>query len=235
MDQFQLAGGVGRAMKEAVMDASAPQFQEQGFFEYHIYDLQRPTTIKDNQTKQVNLLEANGVKIGKEYVVRGSENYFYSAYTNSGKMKTPVNVFIKFKNEKDNQMGMPLPAGTIRLYKEDSAKSLQFVGEDAIKHTPKDEEVRLKVGEAFDVVAEHLQTDFQQYNRAYDSTWEVTLRNHKDGDIKVALEEPTMGDWQILNSSHQYKKVDAHTIRFDVDVPKDQEVKVTYRVRVVYP
>jgi len=213
---------------------SVSQFQEQSFFEYHIYDLQRKTTIKNNQTKQVSLLDAAGIKVEKEFIVRGEQQYYYGNYSNQS-MKPPVNVFLKFRNSKDNHLGMPLPAGTMRLYKEDSKKSLQFIGEDAIKHIPKDEDVELRVGEAFDVVAERVQTNFQQYNRAYDTEWEITLRNHKEGNIKVAVIEPLYGDWQVLKSSLPYKKVDAATIRFDVDVAKDQEVKVTYAVRVRTP
>jgi len=140
---------------------------------------------------------------------------------------------VKFKNSKENQLGMPLPAGVLRLYKEDDKGSLQFVGEDNIEHTPKDEEVKVKVGEAFDVVAERRQTDFKQLTtRMYESAWEVTLRNHKEEPVRVGIIEPLQGNWQIVEQSHPSKKLDAFTLRFDVDVPKDGEVKVTYRVRV---
>lgn len=215
--------------------AAAPQFTEQSFFEYHIYDLQRPTTIKDNQTKQVSLLEADNVRIQKEFLARGNQSYFYSNFFSSGNrqvIKMPVEVYLKFKNSKENRMGMPLPAGTMRLYKEDAQKSQQFIGEDAIEHTPKDEEVELKVGEAFDVVAERVQTDFQQRPRVYETAWEVTVRNHKDAAITVGLIEPVQGDWEVTQNSHPYKKADAHTLRFDVEVPKDGEVTVKYRVQV---
>ncbi len=194
-------------------------------------DLQHKTTIKNNQSKQISLLEGKGLGIEKEFIVRGQQDYFYGNY-NGQSLKPPVEVFLKFKNAKENHLGMPLPAGTIRLYKEDNQKSLQFIGEDAIKHTPKNENVEVKVGDAFDVVAERVQMDFQQNNRSYDTTWEITLRNHKEGAIKVAVIEPVSGDWQVLQSSLPYKKVDATTLRFDVDVAKDAEVKVTYQVRV---
>ncbi len=222
-----------RMMKTEVMElAAAPQFTEQGFFEYHIYDLGRRTTIKDKQTKQISLLEASGIKIQKELLVYGLKSYFVSYYRPQNP-KQPVDVYIKFKNSKENQMGMPLPAGVMRLYKEDSAKSLQFIGEDNIEHTPKDEEVKLKVGEAFDVVAERRQVDFQQISdRVYESEWEVTLRNHKQEDIVVEIIEPLYGDWQVISESHPHQKLDAFTIRFDIGVPKDGEVKVKYRIRV---
>lgn len=210
----------------------ASQFAEEGFFEYHIYDLQRRTTIKDKQTKQISLLEASGIKAEKELLVYGQQ-YYFTQYYQKQNLKQKVSVYVKFKNAQENQLGMPLPAGIIRLYKQDSKDSLQFVGEDNIGHTPKDEEVKVKVGEAFDVVAERRQADFKQItNQMYETAWEVTLRNHKEEAIKVGFIEPMQGSWQIIEQSHPSKKLDAFTLRFDVDVPKDGEVKVTYRVRV---
>ena len=142
-------------------------------------------------------------------------------------------MYVKFKNSEENHLGMPLPAGVLRLYKEDSQKSLQFAGEDRIEHTPKDEEVKVKVGEAFDVVAERRQTDFKQLTtQLYETAWEVTLRNHKEEDIVVGIIEPLYGNWQVVERSHAFQKLDAWTIRFDVPVLKDEEVKVAYRIRV---
>ncbi len=232
----QMEYKMGRAM---VAEAMAPQFAEEGFFEYHIYDLQRKTTIKDRQTKQISLLEAAGIKAEKELLVYGIQSYF-TQYYQPQNPKQKVSVYVKFKNSKENQLGMPLPAGILRLYKQDSKGSLQFVGEDNIEHTPKDEEVKVKVGEAFDVVAERRQTDFKQLTtRLYETAWEVTLRNHKEEPVRVGVVEPLYGNWQIVEQSHPSKKLDAFTLRFDVDVPplgepmaKDGEVKVTYRVRV---
>lgn len=212
--------------------ATEPQFEEKAFFEYHIYDLKRKTTIKDKQTKQVNLLEAIGAGVQKEFLVYGIKGYFtrfYSAET----PKQTVNVYVKFKNSKENNLGMPLPGGIMRLYKRDDEESLQFIGEDKINHTPKDEEVRLKIGEAFDVVAERIQTEYKQIStRLHESEWEITLRNHKEEDISVGIVEPLYGNWTVINNSHPYKKVDAFTIRFDVEVPNNKEVKVKYRIRV---
>ena len=216
----------------AMAGAAADQFQEQGFFEYHIYDLQRKTTIKDNETKQISLLEAKKFKIKKELLVYGQQYYYTSRY-NDRDLKQAVNVYVVFKNSQENHLGMPLPAGVMRLYKEDQGKKLQFIGEDKIQHTPKDEEVRLKIGEAFDVAAERRQTDFKQLTtQMYETEWEVTLRNHKKEDITVGIIEPLYGNWTIISNSHPFSKKDAFTIRFDVNVPKDQEVKVQYRVRV---
>ncbi|MEE8399095.1 MAG: DegT/DnrJ/EryC1/StrS family aminotransferase, partial [Desulfobacterales bacterium] len=132
-----------------------------------------------------------------------------------------------------NHVGMPLPAGTMRLYKADDDRSLQFVGEDTITHTPKDEKVRLKIGRAFDVVAERIQTDYRRItSQQHESEWEITIRNHKDESVSVGIVEPLFGNWKIITRSHAYTKEDAFTIRFDVKVPKDGEVKVKYRVRV---
>ena len=221
----------GYAMKEMVM-AGAPQFEEKTFFEYHIYDLQRRTTIKDKQTKQIRLLEATGAEIVKDLLVQGIKSYFTSQYMEQN-LKQAVHVYVKFKNSKDNGLGMPLPAGIMRLYKQDEEGSLQFIGEDRIDHTPKDEEVKLEIGEAFDVVAERKQTDYKQIaTRLYESEWEVTIRNHKEEDMRIGIIEPLFGNWNVISNSHPFSKVDAFTIRFDIDIPKDEEVKVRYRVKV---
>ncbi|MBF0489489.1 MAG: DUF4139 domain-containing protein [Candidatus Omnitrophica bacterium] len=214
---------------------SGSAFTEKSFFEYHIYDLARLTTIKDNENKQVSLLEANDLKVQKEFIVGNSPlSYFFQIYRTND-YKVPVNVFINFKNSKENNLGMPLPAGTIRLYKSDSDKSLQFIGEDNISHTPKDENVRLKIGEAFDVVAERKQTDYKLIaNNLHQSSWEVTLRNHKKEDIIVSVLEnmESYGQWDIVTSSHGYQKQDVSSVKFNVPVPKDGEVKLTYTVQI---
>ena len=218
------------------MSAGIGGFVEQSFFEYHIYDLQRPTTIKDNQTKQVLLLEGKDIKTVKEFTVSGNPSYFYQDYR-TGDYKVPVNVSVSFKNSKENSLGMPLPAGIMRLYKADSSNSLQFIGEDNIVHTPKDENVRLKIGEAFDVIAERKQMDFRVVSRnVYESSWEVTLRNHKKEDINVVVMEAlaSYGEWRILTSSLPYEKQDVSTIKFNVAIPKDGEVTLTYQIQVKY-
>ena len=239
-----VAGNVHRALQEReagyyrmrkdMMAEAAPaaQFQEQGFFEYHLYDLQRPTTVKDNQTKQVSLLEAAGVGVRKELLVYGIDTYYTRQYLEQNP-KQPVAVYVNIKNAKDNHLGMPLPQGIVRTYKADNKGSLQFIGEDRIEHTPKDETVRLKMGEAFDVTAERRQVDFKQLSsRLFETAWEVTLKNHKKEEVTVGLIEPLPVPWTMVQNSHPYEKKDAFTIRFDVPVPKDGEVKVTYRVRV---
>lgn len=218
-----------RTMEKA---AAAPQFKEEEFFEYHIYKLQRRSDIKNNQSKQIQLLKANDVSVKKELIVYGSQNYFTGRYREKIP-KIDVNVYISFMNSSDNEMGMPLPKGIVRLYKKDSEDALQFIGEDRINHTPKDEEVRVKVGKAFDVVCERIQTDYNKisYN-TYETEWEIKVRNHKKEEVIVSLIEPMYADWKVLESNYKFKKLDAHTIRFDVPVSPDEEASVTYRVRV---
>jgi hypothetical protein len=210
----------------------APPVEERAFFEYHIYDLKTKSTIKDNQTKQIRLLDAGVSSVKKELLIQGVRDYFV-AHSPERIKKQPVGVFVKFKNSKENNLGMPLPGGTMRLYKTDHDGSRQFVGEDAIKHTPKDEEVELKVGEAFDVVAERAQTDYKQLTRKlHESEWEIKIRNHKDEEVAVGIIEPVFANWEMISRSHPYKKVDAFTMRFDVSVPKHGEATVKYRVKV---
>src|SRR6266446_6040066 len=170
----------GFMAKSAVVDEA--QFKEQGFFEYHMYTLQRPTTIRDNETKQVSLLEAAGFDVKKEFVLNG-QRYYYTGYNNPGAaIKEKVGVYVQFRNSQTNKLGMPLPAGTIRLYKKDDKGNQQFIGEDKIDHTPKDEDVRVKVGDAFDIVAERKQTDYKVVVSAhlYEYAYEIKIRNHKD-------------------------------------------------------
>lgn len=209
-----------------------PQFREEAFFEYHIYTLKRPSTIKENQTKQISLLTAGDIPVRKELVFHGARHYYYSQY---GEIvsKQKVGVFIEIENREKNNLGMPLPKGIVRVYKYDSEGSLQFVGEDIIDHTPKDEKIRVKLGEAFDVVGSRKQTDWKKiaYD-TYEAAFEISLRNHKEEDVNVKVVEPIPGDWMMLSSSHDYTKTEAFAAEFNIPVPKDKGVKLTYRVRM---
>jgi len=215
--------------------ASESQFQEQGFFEYHLYTLQRPTTIRDNETKQVSLLEAADFDVKKEFVVNG-QRYYYQSYNNPGQaIKEKVGVFVQFRNAQTNKLGMPLPAGTIRLYKKDTNGNQQFIGEDRIDHTPKDEDVRVKVGDAFDIVAERKQTDYKVIARnVYEYAYEIKIRNHKDTAVNIIVNEPIGGDWEMISSTFEAKKTAAFAAQFTVPVAKDGEATQSYRVRVRY-
>jgi len=220
---------VAKAMERPETD----DFREEALFEYHMYDLERPTTIKDRQTKQIRLLDASAVEVQKELCVFGSQHAFTRSLQGRP-TKTPVTVYVTFRNKDANHLGIPLPAGIVRLYKQDSRGSQQFIGEDGIEHTPKDETVRLQTGEAFDVVSERLQTDYRQVTRGvHETAWEIRVRNHKDASVRIAVVEPLAGrNWKILKSSHPYEKSDAFTIRFEVDVPPDESVTVRYRVQI---
>jgi hypothetical protein len=238
-----VAGDIHRVQAEMRMDYArsmaaakevSQQFKEEAFFEYHLYTLDRRTTIKDNQTKQMTLLDANQVPIKKLFIFAGSPQYYYT-HMNQGTNKQKIGVFLELENTKKNHLGMPLPKGTVRVYKEDKDGSLQFVGEDRIDHTPRDEKFKIKIGEAFDVVGERIQTDYKRLgSNLFEVAFEVSLRNHKKEDIKVWVEEPIPGDWEMLSNTHSYEKLSAHLIRFDVPVAKDKEVKVRYRIRFKY-
>ena len=207
-------------------------FQEESLFEYHLYDLGRRTTIKDRQTKQIRLLEASGLGVEKELLVEASPGLFTRRYPDPAPRR-PVSVFVQFRNDRENRLGVPLPAGIVRVYKEDRSGSQQFVGEDRIEHTPKGETVRLKTGEAFDVVAQRTQTDYRQVTSGlHETEWETVVRNHKEEPVRVGIRAPLSGNWEILSHSHPYRKTDAFTVRFDVEVPPDDRVTVRYRVRV---
>ncbi len=225
-----LAGAMQRKATDSVSE-----FQEQGFFEYHLYTLQRPASIRDNETKQVSLLEAAGFDVKKEFVLNG-QHYYYTNYNNPGQpIKEKVGVYVQFRNAQQNKLGMPLPAGTIRLYKKDDKGNQQFIGEDKIDHTPKDEDVRVKVGDAFDIVAERKQTDYKVIARnVYEYAYEIKIRNHKDGPITVVVNEPIGGDWEMLSSTFEAKKTAAFAAQFNVPVAKDGEATLSYRVRVRY-
>mgnify|MGYP006278679931 FL=1 len=220
-----------RLMK-SMQAASAPQFEEESFFEYHLYDLQRKTTVKNRQTKQISLLTADGIALHKEYRVTGTKNAFLQK-RGGRDHREPVKVFIGFKNSRDNNLGMPLPGGLVRLYKQDSAQSLQFIGEDSIDHTPKNERVRLLIGEAFDLVAERRQTEYRRISsRLHESAWEIRLRNRKQEPVSIAVIEPMTGNWQVLEASHPYTKQDAFTLKFSVDVQPDTQVTIRYKLRI---
>lgn len=211
-----------------------PQFHEEGLFEYHLYTLERPTNLLDKETKQVSLFSAEGVGVVKKLVLEGQQ-YFYRGRYGQLSSNEKVGVFVELENSEKNRLGMPLPKGAVRLYKADAGGALQFVGEDAIEHTPRDEKVKLRVGEAFDVVADRTQKDWSQLASCLaEGSFEIELRNHKDRDVEVEVNEPAGGEWQLLSQSQPSVKVDAATFRFDVKVPARANAKVSYRIRVRY-
>jgi hypothetical protein len=223
-----------RALEMADAAPSTAAFEERTFFEYHLYDLPRPTTIKNNQTKQIRLLETASVRTAKVFRLAGAPWYYTQQY--GGEQNLKVGVYQEFENRERDGLGVPLPAGTVRLYKADADGTLQLVGEDRIDHTPRDEKVVLKVGEAFDVVADRRQTEFQVVasGHVWEETFEVVIRNHKRDDIVVQVVEPLPGDWRMLSNTHDFEKLDAFTVRFDVPVKAGGEATLQYRIRISY-
>ena len=220
------------------MMAKTPQMAEESLFEYHLYTLDRLTTVAENQTKQVSLMSATQVPVNKEFLLRGADYYYRSSYGDVGQ-KMKVGVFVEFEN-KGAGLGIPLPKGIVRVYKKDAAGNAQFVGEDSIDHTPKHESIRLKLGEAFDVTADKKQTSFEKiagtsrYNYISESAFEIILKNAKDTPVTVKVMEPIPGDWQMLSESHPHKKAASNTAVWQVNVPANGKTKLAYKVRVRY-
>lgn len=250
--RLQLVAGdvnqVTPVMQGAVRAMAAPapamakarsEMVEESLFEYHLYTLTRPTTIAENQTKQVSLLSASGVPARKELLLRGNDYYYQSSYGELGQ-KIKVGVFVEFDNKESDKLGMPLPKGIIRVYKKDKAGNAQFIGEDRVDHTPKNEKVRLKLGDAFDVTADKKQTDFKKlggtskYNYVFESAYEVLLKNAKKEAVTVTVQEPMPGDWQIQSESHPHTKGSSNAAVWKVSVPAEGSTKLVYRALVRY-
>jgi len=207
---YNLKGGRGSYNAETL----APM-EERGLFEYHLYDLGRATTIRNNEVKQLSLLEADKVKSEKIYTYRGGRN---------------AEVSIKFENTEKNNMGMPLPEGTVRVMKKDKDGSFEFVGEDHIQHTPRDEKITLRVGDAFDLLGERKVTDSQSGDHSSRETVEITLKNRKDEDVVIDAVENMGYNWEITKKSMDYEKKSANEAVFHVPVKARSEQKVEYTV-----
>lgn len=244
-----MAGDVRRVQEDAGMrrggfagpgGRAEAAFTEQAFFEYHLYTLDGTTTIRNNEQKQMNLLSAGGVGTTRKLTLDAGRQWWQ--YWLNYRQRPPgqgtdtedvkVNIVIEVKNSKANNMGMALPKGKVRLYKADDRGSLQFLGEDLIDHTPKDETLRLYVGDSFDVKGTRKRTDFKQLAPSLiEEEFEVSVRNHKDVSANVWVVEHFYGDWEILTESHKHNKLDAHTAEFPITVPANSEVIVKYRSR----
>lgn len=222
------------AGRQLAAESVAPMVEE-AFSDYHLYTLGRKTSVENNETKQVSLLNATTFPVTKRYVVNGQAHYYRNPVTPGAPLKDPVQVYYRFKNEQSAGLGMPMPAGIVRVYQADSRGHVQFVGEDRIGHTPKNETLNLHVGNAFDVVAERKQTDFLKIaSNVYELQHEVRLRNHKDTPITVEVNEPIGGSWRMLRASHDHVKTDAWAAEFTLPVDAGGEAVLSYRVRVTY-
>jgi hypothetical protein len=241
-----VAGDLNRVRQQlnkmADMGAMAPRAEvaqermaQEAFSDYHLYTMGRKTTINNSQTKQVSLLEGTDVPVNKRYVVEGQHHYYRNQMHPGSPLKDSVQVFYQFKNEQKAGLGMPMPAGVLRVYQQDSKGGTQFVGEDRIMHTPKDETLNVKIGNAFDVICERKQTDFEKIaTNVYELEYEITLRNHKANAISVEVNEPVGGTWRMITSSHEWTKSSAWSLQFKVPVAVDGTAVLKYRVRVTY-
>jgi hypothetical protein len=217
------------------MAKAAPQFQQEAFSEYHLYSLGRKTSVEDKETKQISLLQGSAVPVEKIYMVNGQSYYYRNQQAPGAPLKDPVMVYYKFKNEEKAGLGIPLPAGNVRVYQKDSKGGILFAGEDRIDHTPKDEFVNIHIGNAFDVVAEHKQTDYKLVDkRTWEMEFEITLRNHKDGPVTVQVNEPIGGSWEMLSSTYKYTKTAAFAAQFIVPVEKNGTSVLRYRIRATW-
>jgi hypothetical protein len=226
----------GKMLEAAARAPSAPEasrdFRAEGFFEYHLYTLDGRTTLKDNQTKQLTLMAAADVGVTKRLFYHGAADYYRTSY-GVPLSNQKVAVTLEIANSRENRLGVPLPKGKIRVYKADASGSQQLIGEDWIDHTPRDERVRIKLGNAFDVVGERTQKEWRKLGGGlYEVEWEISLRNHKKQEQTVTVIEPVPGDWQMLAATHAWDKPQAHTLRFEVPVPREGAAKIVYRVRL---
>lgn len=222
----------------AEMAMAKQNFAEEGLFEYHLYTLDRPSTLRNAQTKQIQLLQSEGIRITKDYVLNGGTQYFQSVWSGPA-AKGKVAVFISFKNsEATPGLGQPLPKGIVRVFKKDRSGSPQLIGEDNVDHTARNEDVKLELGNAFDIVTERRQTDFKHLSTrpatVYESAHEIKIRNQKDTPVTVRVVEPLGGEWTIIDSTHPYKKTSAFESQWEIPVPAGGETVLTYRVRVKY-
>lgn len=238
--QPQMQQGRYKAAAPMMMEMAADgAVSEESLFEYHLYNLNRPTDLADNQTKQVALLSATSVPVRKELLLQGANYYYRSQYNNIGQ-KLKFAVFVAFDNSEATKLGLPLPKGVVRVYKNDSAGKAQFIGEDRIDHTAKNDEVRLKLGNSFDVTANKVQTKFDKlhhspkYSAAYHTGFEVTINNGKSEQVTVTIREPIPGAWQITSSSHDHTKVSSHQAEWEITIPAESKQTLRYEVDVKF-
>ena len=215
----------------------APRMAEESLLDYHLYTLDRTTNILENQTKQVSLLQAENIASAKEYLLKGQDYYYRNMSPGLGS-RIKVAAYLSFENIKTENLGLPLPKGIARVYKQDSSGSVQFVGEDRIDHTPENETVRLKLGYAFDITADRKQTDFKklagfgEYNYVFESAYRIELKNGKDAAVEVRVVEPMPGDWEILTESHNHKKISSSEAEWLITVPSKGSAELLYRAKV---
>ncbi len=226
-------GGVGGGARFDMAAKSAEQFQQENLFEYHLYTLQRPATINNREIKQISLLEGHGVKYTKDLILDSLKDFgvYYPSENQVGVGDLKPTVRVSFVNSKENNLGMPLPKGTIKVYQRDSSGSVQMLGENAIDHTPKDETVSLDIGKSFDIVANRKRTNFKVINTyTTQESFEIDIRNRKDVADTVQVYERHYGDWRVTDKSMDFKKLDANTMDFVVNIKPGEDKVITYTV-----
>ena len=217
--------------------AEPPRMSQESLLDYHLYTLERTTNILESQTKQVALLQADNIASAKEYLLQGQDYYYRNRSGDLG-TKIKVAVYLAFENTRAENLGLPLPKGIVRVYKQDRSGSVQFVGEDRIDHTPENESVRLKLGYAFDITADRKQTDFKklagtgEYNYVFESAYRIELKNGKDEAVAVRVVEPVPGDWEILSENNSHKKISATEAEWYITVPAKKSAELLYRAKV---
>jgi len=243
VEQAPRTMALGGALRNGFGEGMQPQFQEKSVFEYHLYTLNGKTTVRDKETKQITLMTAANIPAKKTYIYDGmktlwgqwADSGYHPGESYDASPNKKVNVIVEIMNSKDNNLGIPLPKGIIRVYKQETDANQHFVGEDQIDHTPKDEKVRLYLGDAFDIVGEHTRTNFRRINNhTVEESFEISVRNHKTVPVSVLVIEHLFNDWNILECSHKYFKKDASKVEIPIDIPKDGEVKVDYTVRTTW-
>ena len=211
--------------------AKSAEATQEALLDYHLYSFERPTSIADNQTKQLALLSASAVPVRREYLLAGNEYYYRDRFGQIGQKLKPA-VFLELEN-KGGQLGKPLPAGIVRVYAKDSKGAAQFVGEDRIEHTAKNEKLKLRLGEAFDITAERKQTSYRKIaDNVIESAWRIELRNAKDEAVTVKVQEPMPGDWEMMQESQKHTKDSARVASWNVAVPPGGTTLLDYPVRV---
>lgn len=232
-----MSGGMERNAARALYAADKNDFQEESLFEYHLYTLQRPATVRDKETKQLSLLEGADVPYTKKLILDATRQYGrYIA--NEGEIGTgPIKpqVRVEFENKKENGLGMPLPKGNVKVYQRDASGSVQLLGEDAIDHTPRNEKISLVVGRSFDVVGNRVRNNFRRINnQTIEETYTVEVRNRKETAETVYVMERSYGDWKITAKSQEFTKLDANTFQFAVNLKPNEVKQVTYTIQSKY-
>ena len=218
-------------LSEEAANSGGSAFSEAALFEYHLYALDRPTDVLDREQKQVSLLQASGTELERKLTLRGAELGFRAQTREQD--ERPLSALIVLDNSQGKGLGLPLPAGVVRVYQADSSGAQQFVGEDSIDHTPRDERVELELGDAFDVLGRRRQTAWRATGRcAAESSWAIDLDNHKDAAVRVEVLERVDASYEVLRASHTAVAKDAQNFAFSVDVPARGKTQITYQVRV---